>query len=219
MAQVRARRTGKVARKLGLAGRAGVAVALAAVLVGVGAVAVVRSAGGSVTVERAAVEEPVVEAEAEGEAVAPPATVFVHVDGAVASPGVYELAEGSRVVDSIAAAGGLADGADTSGLNLAALVGDGEKVYVPVEGEAAADGGAGAPVGGGGSTSGAAALVNLNTATADELCELPGIGEATAEAIIEDRSANGPFSTVEDLMRVSGIGEKKFAKLEGKICV
>ena len=61
--------------------------------------------------------------------------------------------------------------------------------------------------------------MNLNTATAEELCELPGIGEATAEAIVRDREANGPFASVEDLMRVSGIGEKKLARLEGSVCV
>ena len=62
-------------------------------------------------------------------------------------------------------------------------------------------------------------LVNLNNASVEQLDELPGVGEATARAIIEDREANGPFTTPEDLMRVSGIGEKKFAKLEGMICV
>ena len=62
-------------------------------------------------------------------------------------------------------------------------------------------------------------LVNINTATSEELQGLPGVGEATAEAIIEERTANGPFATIEDLMRVSGIGEKKFAKLRSGICV
>ena len=66
---------------------------------------------------------------------------------------------------------------------------------------------------------GAAGPVNINVAGIEELDQLPGVGEATARAIVEDRERNGPFSTTEDLMRVSGIGEKKFAKLEGMICV
>ena len=229
MAQERARRTGGLAGRLGLTGRVGVAVALVAVLVAMGVVAALGAGEGSVTVERA----PEADARAEGTeadaAAAPPAasvTVFVHVDGSVAAPGVYELAEGSRVVDAVSAAGGLVEGADTSSLNLAAPVTDGEKVHVPVEGETAppvapdrqgdqAVAAAGAPPG----APATSAPVNLNTATVDELCGLPGIGRATAEAIVEDRASNGPFSSVEDLMRVSGIGKKKLAKLVGKVRV
>lgn len=142
--------------------------------------------------------------------------IVVHVDGAVAAPGVYALAAGSRANDAVSAAGGLLEGADTSGLNLAAPLADGEKLYVPVEGEAPAGG---APTGGGGAGEAQGGLVNLNTAGLEELDELPGVGEATARAIIEDREANGPFSSPEDIMRVSGIGEKKFERLEGLICV
>ena len=92
------------------------------------------------------------------------------------------------------------------------MLADGEKVYVPLEGEAVTSSQEG-------SLEGGAAPVNLNTATAEELDGLPGIGEATAQAIIEDREANGPFLSPEDLMRVSGIGEKKFERLEGLVCV
>ncbi len=132
----------------------------------------------------------------------------------MASPGVYGLPDGARVGDAVDAAGGLAEGADTTALNLAAPLSDGQKVLVPVEGEA---GVAGAQEGSGSGTG--AGLVNLNTAGVEELDELPGVGEATARAIVEDRELNGPFSAPEDLMRVSGIGEKKFARLEGMVCV
>lgn len=217
MAQERARRTGGTARRLGLKGRMGAALALVVVLVGACVVAAASGGGGAVTVERASTPDPAPSSPApDPEPV--PETLFVHVDGAVASPGVYELAEGSRVVDGITAAGGLAEGADTTALNLAARVEDGEKIHVPVAGEMAPAGDA-AGVAGTADTTGAPSLVNLNTATAAELCTLPGVGEATAEAIVRDREANGPFSSVDDLMRVSGIGAKKFAKLEGRIRV
>lgn len=147
--------------------------------------------------------------------------LVVDVAGAVASPSVVELPAGARVRDAIEAAGGLAPDADPSALNRAAPLSDGQQVYVPRQGEAAPGSGGTAQAGSSGSGSGAPAAgpVNVNTAGADELDALPGIGPATAQAIIEDREANGPFATVEDLMRVSGIGEKKFAKLEGSICV
>lgn len=157
-------------------------------------------------------------------AAASEATTVVHVDGAVACPGVYDLAgDEPRVRDAVAAAGGLTAEADTSGLNLAARIADGSKVHVPARGEAAAtvaeaqpSASEGGPASAAGSSDG---LVNINTATAEELDSLPGVGPSTAQAIIEERERNGPFSSTEDLMRVSGIGEKKYAKLEGSICV
>lgn len=156
-----------------------------------------------------------------------PVPLYVHVDGAVASPGVYAIDAGSRVNDAVTAAGGLAEGADTSSLNLAAPVQDGSKVSVPFAGEAQGDPNSTGSVGEPQSYSGVApssgssgsSLVNINSATADELKTLPGVGDATAEAILEDRRTNGPFTSIEDLMRVFGIGEKKFAKLKEKICV
>jgi len=151
-------------------------------------------------------------------------TVVVHVDGAVANPGVYELSGASvRVNDAVLAAGGLAEGADTSTINLASLVEDGSKIHVPTAEElvsttsADADVASGEVTGSSGAASGG--LVNINTATAEQLQSLPGVGEATAAAIIQDRGQNGPFSSCEDLMRVSGIGEKKYAKVEARICV
>lgn len=151
-----------------------------------------------------------------------PATdpVFVHIDGAVVAPGVYEMT-GSlpRVNDAVMAAGGLAGDADTSALNLAAVLSDGEKIYVPrqgevVAGQASSGAASGADVGA--SSSG---VININTATAEELDSLPGIGPSTAAAIVEDRERNGPFASPEDLMRVSGIGEGKFSKLKDQIRV
>lgn len=146
--------------------------------------------------------------------------LVVHVDGAVASPGVYELRGASpRRRDAVEAAGGLVAGADTTLVNLAAPLSDGEKLHVPFEGEQAwapsgtsgqAQAGSASPGGG---------LVNLNTADAEELCTLPGVGEATAADIVADRERNGPFASVEDLMRVSGIGERKLERLRERVCV
>lgn len=204
-------------RRLGLVGWGAAALAVAAVA----ALAVVLGpllGGGGTTIER--MEPAAAEGSAtttsqpgeEGDDEGAPGTVVVHVDGAVAAPGVYELVAGARASDAVEAAGGLTAEADTTGINLAAPVADGEKVQVPVRGEAATAGDGSAQEPGTG-------LVNLNTADVGELDELPGVGEATARAIVEDREANGPFSAPEDLMRVSGIGEKKFARLEGMVCV
>lgn len=150
--------------------------------------------------------------------------VLVHVDGAVANPGVYELTVDSpRINDAVSSAGGLVDGADTTSMNLAAPVSDGEKVHVPSFGEEAFAPVATAPVGDGsgavGNRSQASGLVNINTANESELQTLNGVGEATASAIVRDRTNNGPFASPEDLMRITGIGEKKFDKLKDQICV
>lgn len=144
------------------------------------------------------------------------ATCVVHVDGAVVSPGVYDLTgDDLRLEDAVEAAGGLSDDADTTSLNLAAPLEDGVKVHVPAQGEAASSE---TSAGSAGETP-SSTLVNINTATAEELTALPGVGEATAANIIADREQNGPFTSIEDLMRVSGIGEKKFEKMRELICV
>ena len=150
----------------------------------------------------------------------PASTIVVHVGGAVAEPGVRELEEGARVQDAVDAAGGFAEGAARDELNLARVLVDGEQIVVPSLEEADAAAGA-APDGGGGATgaSSAGGKVNLNRATAAELDALPGVGPSTAEKIVADREANGPFRTVEDLKRVSGIGDKKFADLADLVCV
>ena len=146
------------------------------------------------------------------------ATVTVDVSGAVATPSVVTLAEGSRVADAIDAAGGALPEADLAQLNRAARLTDGEKVHVPITGEQAAEA-AGTTAGSVETGATTQQLININTATEAELDILPGVGPSTAEAIVADREENGPFSTIEDLMRVSGIGEKKFEKLAGQICV
>ncbi len=184
--------------------------------------------GSSFEIERSGEATEVVEETqtADDAAVAAPVSqekVVVHVDGQVVAPGVYELVEdAARVNDAILAAGGLTGEADTSSLNFASKVADGQKIYVPSVGEqqvaAEASGATAVPASGGGATSDGA-LINLNLATADELQSLSGVGEATANAIVEDRQNNGQFTCIEDLMRVSGIGEKKFEKIKDRICV
>ncbi len=156
-------------------------------------------------VERAA------ESASEGDAVS--AEVVVHVAGAVMRPGVYRLDAGSRVDDAVRVAGGGVGAADLDSLNLARILTDGEQVYVLTVEEAAA--GVAPPSGppGKGGSSGLPRTVNINTASIDELDTLPGVGPSTARKIVDDREANGPFRTPEDLMRVPGIGEKKFESL------
>lgn len=132
------------------------------------------------------------------------ATVFVHILGAVNRPGLYELRDGSRAVDAVAAAGGFTDTADQAQLNLARFVSDGEQIVVPVVGEVPPPGAVapGSTVPGG--------KVNINTADAAALETLPRVGPAMAARIIAWRESNGSFSAVEDLMNVTGIGEKTF---------
>ena len=144
--------------------------------------------------------------------------VFVHVSGAVANPGLYELKAGSRVADAVNAAGGFTDEADEGSCNLARIIEDGEHIIIPniTEGVPVENGNPGALAIEEPSNAGP---LNVNTATADQLESLPGIGASTARKIVSDREANGPYSSTEDLKRVSGIGDKKLSALEGLICV
>jgi competence protein ComEA len=145
------------------------------------------------------------------------AVVVVHVAGAVRDPGVYRLKSGSRVDDAIARAGGARPRADLSALNLAAKLEDGRQVLVPLR--PPAGGAASAPTASGpaGTTTspGAAPAVplNLNTATAEQLDTLPGVGPVTAQKILQWRAAHGAFSAVDELLEVDGIGEKTLADL------
>lgn len=131
----------------------------------------------------------------------PEVVVLVDVAGWVRRPGVYEFTEGARVIDAIDAAGGARSGAVLEALNLAAPLTDGTQILVPREGQ---EGVAPAPVTGGAVAGG---LVNVNSAIATELEELPGIGEVIAQRIIDYRTENGPFATVDELIDVSGIGD------------
>ena len=139
--------------------------------------------------------------------------IFVHVLGAVARPGLYELREGDRVVDAVAAAGGYTEQADQAQLNLARVVTDGEQLYAPAVGElppvpATSGSGGGAVGSGGGGSAGASGLVNLNTADSTQLETLPRVGPETAKKILDYREASGPFTSVEQLLEVPGIGQK-----------
>lgn len=148
--------------------------------------------------------------------------VYVDVDGAVVRPGVYRLKDGARVSQAIDAAGGLTAEADVAGLNRASKVTDGQKIYVPTVGEQQAAAAVGGAESGAATTPGAGSsseLVNINTASAAELQTLSGIGPSMAQSIIDERTKNGAFASVDDLMRVSGIGEKKLAKIKDCICV
>ena len=146
-------------------------------------------------------------------------TIFVHVVGCVARPGLVEVERGSRVADAVNAAGGFTEDARSDSVNLAREVQDGEQVVVSsseqVDDPAGAVQPQGAPVGA--DISGD--RVNINAATSEQLQALPGIGPALAERIVGDRAANGAFASVQDITRVSGIGEKKFAQIESLICV
>jgi competence protein ComEA len=147
----------------------------------------------------------------------PAGAVIVHVAGAVVAPGLYRLGGDARVADALDAAGGPAPDAELDAVNLAAKVADGERVYVPRKGEAppAVVGAAGA-AGGGGAPAGP---LDLNTATADQLDALPGVGPATAEAILAYRQEKGRFRSVDELLEVRGIGQAKLATLRSKVTV
>ena len=157
-----------------------------------------------------------------------PQELVVYVCGAVHRPGVYHLAAGARIADLLSAAGGAAAKAELQAVNLAAKLVDGQQVVVPVRGAtavAAAGGSTGASgtstttASGASGSAGTAAPVNLNTATAAELDALPGVGPATAQKIIDYRTANGGFKSVDDLKNVSGIGDAKFATLQPLVTV
>jgi competence protein ComEA len=130
------------------------------------------------------------------------AAIIVDVAGWVRQPGVYEFASGDRVIDAIDRAGGPRKGADLTTLNLAAPLTDGTQIVVPKPGSTTS-GDTGTP---GTGTSGGGTLININSAGETELEELPGVGPVTAAAIIDYRTQNGTFATVDDLIEVTGIG-------------
>lgn len=131
------------------------------------------------------------------------AEIVVQIDGAVMRPGVYRLPPGTRVSDALHAAGGPTSSADLDALNGARALRDGERLHIP--GRAAAH------------DSRHPAAVNINTATAEDLESLPGIGPVLAARIIEDRTRHGPFRALEDLLRVQGIGPGLLSRLRGTV--
>jgi competence protein ComEA len=138
-----------------------------------------------------------------------PSPLMVDISGAVNAPGVYELALDARVQDAVELAGGLHSDADTSAVNMAARLMDGQKIIVPLEGEEISVTRSNSLEEIAGSASAADIQpLNINTATQEELETLPGIGPSKAAAIIDYRSTKGPFATLEDVLEVSGIGEK-----------
>ncbi|MHB0976385.1 MAG: helix-hairpin-helix domain-containing protein [Candidatus Aquicultorales bacterium] len=144
------------------------------------------------------------------------ATIIVHVSGAVAKPGVYEIAKGSRVYDALDVAGAALPEGDLESLNLAAKLADGARIHLPKKGEKPA-----APSAASGSYAGdqPAGRVNLNTATAEQLVALPGVGEVLAKRILSYREEHGGFQSVEELRQVDGIGAKKFDDLKDEVVV
>ena len=139
----------------------------------------------------------------------------MHVLGAVANPGLVTLAAGARVLDAVAAAGGLTEDADLSTVNLARPVTDGEQLAVPRVGEPLPP----PPAAGSGAASGSPSTVNLNTATQSDLETLPRIGPALASRILEWRAANGRFTSPADLLAITGIGQKLFDGLKDRVTV
>jgi competence protein ComEA len=189
------------------------------------------------TKERAAENNKPVLEQREAEEKTSHENLYVHVAGAVARPGVYQLPQGSRIIDAVQKAGPAADAALDS-LKLAAPVTDGQTIYVPglldlqgaaQAGEPAAGGTGSAalpaknvfapPAGSVPGSSGGAGIVNINTADQSQLDTLPGIGPALAQRIIDYRELNGPFAAVEEIKNVSGIGDKKFEALKDMVTV
>ncbi len=145
-----------------------------------------------------------------------PTTIVVYVAGAVAAPGVYTLAAGARVTDAVAAAGGSGPIADLDVVNLAATVHDGERVYVPTIGQVIPTVIANAPAL---DSTVPIGPVNVNSATPEQLDVLPGVGPATAAAIVAHREQHGPFQTIDQLGDVRGIGPAKLEALRGLVTV
>lgn len=154
-------------------------------------------------------------------------TVVVHVIGEVNNPGVVTLPEGSRIIDAINMAGGKTEEADLSKINLAYIVEDGTQIYIPRINEdlnqvnLISDGaGVGVVITDSNVEENEVdSKVNINTASKEKLETLPGVGETTAQKIIDYREANGKFKTIEDIKNVSGIGDAKYETLKDKITV
>ncbi len=136
--------------------------------------------------------------------------ITVHITGAINNPGVIILEEGARIVDALEAAGGETEEADVNRLNLAYVLEDGEKLYIPSKNEEEQE----YITQGKDNMSEGQSKININSAQIEELITLPGVGEATANKIIEYRKENGKFQKIEDLKNVPGIGDSKFENIK-----
>lgn len=144
--------------------------------------------------------------------------ILVHVAGEVLNSGVYELESGARVIDALMAAGGATSLANLDIINLAAPISDGEKIYIPSVIEKINQFNQNSSFTSY-SSGGSSGKININTADASELQKLTGIGPGKAKSIIDYRNKNGPFKSVDDLLNVSGIGEKTLEKIRDEIVV
>jgi len=148
-------------------------------------------------------------------------TVTVYITGAVKTPGVYTFPEGARINDGVNWAGS-AGNADLSGINLAEIMRDQQQVYVPKKGETTISrnsAGSGRVSGGGVTGGGSGGKININIATAENLDSLPGIGPSFARRIIDYRNEHGSFRSVSELLKVSGIGEKKYSQIKDRVTI
>jgi competence protein ComEA len=188
--------------------RIGVGAAVALVLLALGVSIVVAATGSHGDTIPLTTPTPV------GSAGATHDEIYVHLLGQVVRPGLYVLHDGDRAVDAVAVAGGFTPTADRTQLNLARPLVDGEQIVVPAIG--AAPPASGAPIAGGSAQGG---KVNLNTADETALETLPRVGPALAGRILDWRTKNGRFTSVEDLMSVTGIGQKTFDGLKDLVTV
>lgn len=156
-------------------------------------------------------------------------TIVVHITGEINYPGVVVLKEGARVIDAIEAGGGETDEADLSSLNLAYMLSDGEKIYVPNKEETSQESQEREYITSakdnseqsenGAKSTGTNFKININTAKQEELTQITGIGESTAKKIIEYRTQNGKFKSIEDIKNIPGIGDSKFNAMKEEITV
>lgn len=194
--------------------KVGIGAAIVLVLVGLGVAILVTAFGSHGSTQTVA--EPTIGATVGTAKPVPGATaaasgaiIYVHILGAVGKPGLYLLRDGARAVDAISAAGGFGPTADQSQLNLARLLVDGEQISVPAIGEEPIP-----PPSGIGGAAASGGKVNINTADETALETLPRVGPAMAKRIIDWRTKNGRFTAIEDLMSVTGVGEKTFEQLK-----